>query len=355
MKKHPSELRTAIILKRPKLYFFQTCVCWLFIFTSLEAWAQDPRFTQFFANPAALNPSLSGSSQEGRFIFNFRSQWPKLPGEFVTYQIGYDQGYRDMRSSFGFLASLDQAGSGGIQSINLSAMYAYNLVFPNEWNLRAGIQFGYGNRSLNYNRLIFGDQLNVRGFDGQGSAEGIIGNQNTNFWEVGTGLTLYNEFFSLGLAVHHLNEPSHTLGTTTENLPRRISLHAGYKFVQYRRGRRGSGEYFLAFNPGVYFTQQGDNSQLDLGANLFVNPMIFGLWYRGVPIQDSDNGALALLSGFKYKNFEFLYNYDLPLSDFLAITGGAHEFSIILTFGDPDDKKRFRRKGDNLEFPDFLH
>ena len=49
-----------------------------------EAKAQDPAFTQFYANPIYLNPAFAGSHGCPRVNMNHRNQWPSISGAFVT-------------------------------------------------------------------------------------------------------------------------------------------------------------------------------------------------------------------------------------------------------------------------------
>ena len=51
---------------------------------TLSAWAQDPQFTQFYANPLYLNPAFAGTVRCPRAVLNYRNQWPALTGTFVT-------------------------------------------------------------------------------------------------------------------------------------------------------------------------------------------------------------------------------------------------------------------------------
>ncbi|NJL11907.1 MAG: PorP/SprF family type IX secretion system membrane protein [Microscillaceae bacterium] len=298
---------------------------------------QDAHFSQFYAAPLSLNPALAGLSPDARFAFNFRSQWPKLPGEFVSYQLAYDQGFTEARNGLGLLLQLDRAGSAGVRSLNAQVMYAYTLAFE-QFAVRAGLSLGYGNRNLDYFQLVFGDQLTNLGLNGQPTLENGLENINVNYWEVGTGLLFYTENFWFGVAGHHLNQPNQSLGNDNDPLPRKISVQAGYKFIRYRPGRNRRDGYDFALMPAVYYSQQGDFRQLDLGANVFLSPVIFGLWYRGVPVSQSYNGALVAMSGFKYQGFRFLYSYDLPMGRFASATGGAHEISLALQLGEWEKK-----------------
>ena len=42
---------------------------------SENAFAQDPSFTQFYANPLYLNPAFAGTARCPRLNLNYRNQW----------------------------------------------------------------------------------------------------------------------------------------------------------------------------------------------------------------------------------------------------------------------------------------
>ncbi|MFN5910373.1 MAG: type IX secretion system membrane protein PorP/SprF, partial [Bacteroidota bacterium] len=59
------------------------------------SFAQDPTFTQFYANPLYLNPAFAGSHGCPRFALNYRNEWPSLTGNYVTYSASYDQYFKN--------------------------------------------------------------------------------------------------------------------------------------------------------------------------------------------------------------------------------------------------------------------
>ncbi len=65
--------------------------CALSVMAVLTATAQDPQFTQFYANPLYLNPAFAGTARCPRVVMNYRNQWPALTGTFVTTSASYDQ------------------------------------------------------------------------------------------------------------------------------------------------------------------------------------------------------------------------------------------------------------------------
>jgi type IX secretion system PorP/SprF family membrane protein len=339
-------------LLKAKLLIFTT----LFIICSgLYLRAQDPHFSQFYASPLNLNPAMTGTSLQGRFIFNYRAQWTKLPGEFATYQAGYDYYAQKLRSGFGFFANLDRAGAVGVRSVNLNFAYAYNLQLTSEWGIRGGFQLGYGNRGLDYYKLLFGDQLSDLGSTGLPTAEPNLGNLNVHYLDVGTGLVLYSANFWLGASALHLNRPNQSITDIQEPLPIKYAVQMGYKLVKQGLNKNKE-DYKASFSPGIYYSRQGNYQQLDLGANGFLDPILLGVWYRAVPIQKSYNGAVVAMAGFKYQDWQFLYSYDFALGRFAQATGGAHEISLAINFVDEQTKKRYKRKRKKApEFPSMVY
>ncbi len=74
-------------------------------------------------------------------------------------------------------------------------------------------------------------------------------------------------------------------------------------------------------------------------------PMVLGLWYRGVPYKSVNDfvnhESVVVLVGFiqKVKDsiFKVGYSYDVTISKLGSSSGGAHEFSISYAWftGDP--------------------
>ena len=78
-------------LKKINLVMIFAVVC--FFSSQKESKAQDPAFSQFYANPLYLNPAFSGSAPKGapRGNLNYRDQWPGIGRTYVTTAVSYDQ------------------------------------------------------------------------------------------------------------------------------------------------------------------------------------------------------------------------------------------------------------------------
>lgn len=351
-------------IKFPRIQESKFCKCigiqlWgLLLLMASNIQAQDAHFSQFFNNPLYINPALTGTTDEARLLFNYRTQWPKLPGEFVTMNVSYDQHIAEYNSNIGALVSLDRAGSAGLRNTNINLYYAYTLKLNSEWAMQAGAAVGYGQRAVDQFRLVFGDQLTTTGSTGQASQEDLSG-LNASYFDISSGLVVYNENFWFGISGLHLTQPNNAFSdeSTDARLPMRLSAQVGMKIPFLESMSNRNVDYEGAIMPAIYYSQQGDFRQLDVGANVYYHPLTVGLWYRGVPIQESANGAISLMTAFRYQKVSVAYNYDLPVGRFAGITGGAHELTLIIKMGEDQSKRysyRRRRRNAPIKFPSMM-
>jgi type IX secretion system PorP/SprF family membrane protein len=171
-------------------------ICFVLILCSAKVFAQDPQFSQYYAAPLYLNPAFTGTSEDHRFIANYRNQWPNAARGFVTYAFSYDVNLNHYNSGIGFLATVDQAGTAGMRSSQLNFLYSYKWNVSNKWVVSAGLNFGYAFRSIDLNRLIFGDQLQ---FESDGTVptddQALFNLGNTQYFDFNSGVLAYNKNF----------------------------------------------------------------------------------------------------------------------------------------------------------------
>jgi len=324
-----------------------------------ELGAQDPHFSQYYAAPLYLNPGFTGTTKQHRFISNFRTQWPAIQKTYVTFAASYDNFKPGLNSGFGFLATTDKAGSGDLRSTNIGVMYSYKVQLAEKWIVSPGVYIGYGIRDLNFNKLVFGDQLDIRDNRIFDDTIDPIRNafNNVNFFDFGSGIVVYNNKFWGGFSAYHMNQPNHSLLDEESVLPIKYSLHAGVRIPLYNGPLKKDREASIA--PSFVYQKQGPFDQLDLGLHFRYDPIVAGFWYRGIPVQQSigDNvnqDAVTFMFGLRYKQLEFGYSFDMTVSRLAANTGGAHEFSINYQWASNDDsKRRKKRKEKFIPCPTF--
>ena len=288
--------------------------------------AQDPEFTQFYANPLYLNPAFAGTARCPRVCLNYRNQWPAISGTFVTYSASYDQHIDGLSGGLGLLVTNDQAGLGTLNTTNVSGIYSYQLIVTREFSMKFGFQATYAQKSIDWSKLNFGDMIDPRrGFVwNTNETPGL--SQRSNL-DVSAGILGYSKRYFFGVAVHHLTQPDEGL-LGSSPLPMKITAHAG-AMIPIQKGN----ESFIS--PNILFQKQQDFQQLNLGLYVVRGPIVGGLWYRN---QD----AFILLIGFQKEQIKMGYSYDVTVSRLGNATAGSHEISFQLQFHCKPKHKKFR-------------
>jgi type IX secretion system PorP/SprF family membrane protein len=293
------------------------------------ATAQDAYFSQQYANRLYLNPAYAGLDHAWSVAVAHREQWPALNGSFRTSQVAADYRLPGKKSAIGMLVQQDKAGIGGLQKLQATAGYAYHAALTQQWALSAGLQASVASLRVNYENLVFGDQLTDNGQVALHSAEA-----NTfapsHYLSFTAGGLLYTSQFWFGLAAAHLNKPEYGFGATTK-LPVRYTANAGYKF--YVRAYETQGKLFeFSITPAVTYYQQQNFKRADLGLYTIYTPLTLGLIYKGVPVINSINQdqALAVIAGLQLEQFKIGFSHDVGLKGFSReVGGGANEITLI--------------------------
>jgi type IX secretion system PorP/SprF family membrane protein len=298
------------------------------------AYAQDPQFSQFYANPLYLAPSFAGLTDGSRIGANYRNQWPQLPGKFITYTFSYDHWFDQYNSGAGILFMQDQAGSGNLRTTNLGVQYSYDFPINNEWHMRPGVHFFYTERAIDFDKLIFNDQITPGGQ--RPTTIEIPPLSRRGGVDFSTSAMAYSEQFWLGVSVDHLLRPNHSLyefeGDEDVNafVPVKLSLFGGTKIS---RGGRLIKRLDESLQLAFLFRQQGPFNQLDLGMYWYKNPLVLGAWYRGIPgLSSGGQDAVIFLVGYKVDQLNIGYSYDFSISRLLGSTGGAHEITLTYSW-----------------------
>jgi type IX secretion system PorP/SprF family membrane protein len=292
-----------------------------------DCYGQDPTFSQFYANPLYLAPSFAGATQEYRLGMNYRNQWPALPGVFETYSISFDKAMPNFNSGIGVLATYDVAGSGDLSTTNIGLLYSYDFNINKEWHLRPGINFKFYYLGLDIAKLIFNSQLT-----GSGVTPSVYPPPFDNVADVdfATSLLAYNDRYWGGFTLDHLLLPKTSFYGDDSHVPIKFNLFGGMQLIKKTRLRVKLKE---VLSVAVNFQMQQKFYQTDLGLYYYKDPLIFGLWYRGIPFVTSQAGdAVIGLIGIKTEQLHIGYSYDFTISNLISSTGGAHEISLIYEF-----------------------
>jgi len=290
-----------------KRQFTKFCILLLF-FAAYNLNGQDPIYSQYYTAPLQLNPAFAGNTDYPLFHANYRLQWPSIAQAYTTYSASYDQYFENTRSGLGFHVLSDDAGNGILKTTKLSGIYSYKILFNGDYNLKIGLEAGYIQTRLDWNKLIFNDQLDpstgliTNGGSVIPSSEDMPQNLSSGIFDISSGVLLYNPLYYVGISFKHLNNPQNSLLGSSESfvgLPTRISLHGGLQ-INFDRGNK------------------------------------IGFWYR-TTFNNSD--AVIFTTGAKLENIKLQYSYDYTISELGLDTGGTHEISIKMALESLGPKK----------------
>ncbi|HPM29930.1 MAG TPA: type IX secretion system membrane protein PorP/SprF [Chryseolinea sp.] len=332
-----------------------TCVLMLVLEGAVTA--QDPQFSQFYAAPLYLNPALTGASGQARAGLNYRNQWPAIDANFTSMSLYADVFIEDKRSGVGMILTRDSEGLAGLRSLSVGLQYSYELEITKNLGFRPGIQVALFNRDINFDKLTFGDQFNddTGQFLDQPTAETFNTYSSKTFVDLSFGGVFFTKNAWLGVSAWHLTEPNQSLIGEKSPLPRKYSVHGGFKF-KFKPGVVGSGVYARkserSFSPAVQYRHQGKFDQLDVGMYFTFEPIVLGTWYRGIPFKNVgdvvNNESIVLMLGFTKLGakdaLNIGYSYDYTISKLGIGSGGAHEISLTYTWPIRDPRKPPRDK-----------
>lgn len=286
---------------------------------SQDVVAQDPTFSQFYANPIYLNPAFAGTNRCARFGLNYRNEWPQLSANYVTYSASYDQYFKGISGGIGVLATHDQQGQGTIKTSMLGLVYSYHLKLSNKASLLFGVRAAWYQKFLDWDNLRFGDMIDPRrGFiykTGDVQRGGSRG-----FFDASAGMLFFTKNFFAGVSAHHLNMPDESmiLGTGSK-LPMRFTGHVGAEIKLGGNSKYVNGTSIM---PNVIVQYQQGFMEVNIGTYVKYNIFTAGAWFR-------NKDAFILSLGINTGTFKIGYSYDVTVSRLNnGASGGSHEVSL---------------------------
>lgn len=324
---------------------------WLILCAFLGV-AQDPQFTQFYANTMYLNPAFTGLTYEHRFAVALRNQWPGVKRTYQTGMFSYDYNLSDLNSGIGGFVMQDVAGTSRLIHTQGGLSYSYRFKVDKNSEMRAGLQVAMNQKRLDYTKLIFNDQF----ISGANVSQDALQIERVNYLDIGAGAIYNTTNFWIGLAAKHLNQPNASLIANVEPLPIYFNLHGGYRYIITARGS-GKTKLEEFVSASIHYRRQLRNDQLDIGAYYFKDFIQFGLWYRGLPYKRYKPGfgsreSISVLVGIEIPDrfFKIGYSYDLTVSR-LGVNNsqGAHEITMVYELA----KKKKRNKRVVVSCPKF--
>ena len=305
---------------------------------NFKGMAQDPEFTQFYANPIYLNPAFAGAKNCPRFVMNHRNQWPSISGAYVTNSFSYDQYVESVSGGIAVMVTNDMAGGNTINWSTLNLVYSYHWKLSRKFQVLLGAQGTWNQKFINWSELSFGDQIDPRrGFvyrTGDQPRGNVLDNNwgTRGFFDVSTGCVGYSNNFYFGAAAKHINRPQESMILGDARMPIRYTFHAG-STINFPSDSPFGGK--TSISPNIIYTYQDGFMQLNLGLYYKYSILTGGIWWR-------EGDAFILTLGLEMDRFNFGYSYDITTSPLTNNSGGSHELSLSYVLNCKKKTKRYR-------------
>jgi len=296
--------------------------------------AQDPGFSQFYANPLHVNPAFTGTTELSRVVLNYRNQWPQKGTTFATYSVSFDQLSKNINAGFGFQIYHDREMNQIVNTSSALFSYSYHLSFENKNFITLGLQAGLVIKQFDPGKLIFPSGIDQ--LSGELSEINPISfaDEKKTFPDFAVGAVGQQGDFFGGVAIHHFHQPNISIieGDQKGNLPTKLTLHAGARTHLLHNGLLSR---VFTLSPNVIYQQQGSFKQVNLGMYMIEKSFLFGGWYRNnIDIRPD---AIIALAGFTTASFQFGYSFDFTLSKLSNFSYGSHEISLTFFIGEKSE------------------
>lgn len=328
-------------------------MCFVLLMQSFTANGQDIHFTQFYASPLYLNPAFAGANTCFRVTMAYRNQWSGVPNGYRSSLLSIDHYAHRQRIGMGLIIVNDVAGTGNLRRTEIAPILATEIRATKNLSFRFGAQPTVGAVSVDFDKLLFGDQI------ARGGGVTTIENPTATraYFDMNSGLLAFTKNSWMGVSVFHFLEPLESLMPDEEvGLPMKWSVHGGHKFgIGESDVKRAEGLQSITavFN----YRGQATFDQLDLGFYYTKDVFNIGFWYRGLPGIKSyapgyaNDDAVAIILGLKTERMNIGYSYDFTISALTNASSGAHEITLSAQLCNP--KKRRRRPKSHVPCPSF--
>jgi len=322
----------------------------LFVLTTVMVKAQDPQFSQYYANPLYTNPAFTGTTMGIRATMVVRNQYTALNNNYKTGSASIDANLSSLNGGLGLFVMSDVAGDGFLTNNVANILYSYHTPITRNISFRAGIQAGIVQKTYDFSKFQFGDQIDDRLGFVKPTAEASGLNKRT-FANFGSGILIYSDQIYAGAAVHNMVEPNQSFYFPNNSqpefkLPRRYTVHAG-GIIYLTNQRRVDERIYIS--PNILYMQQRNFNQINLGFYVKRNNLILGAWFRQTS-QNSD--AVIGLVGFRFYRYRIGYSFDATISDASSATTGSHELSLAVELKKPRSASG-RRAPKMMKCPEF--
>jgi len=343
-----------------------TCILLLVFNTfGFKLYGQDVTFTHFMQNPIYYNPAAVGIDQGLLVSLNYRRALMYLPSKFETIALGMDQSLHDTEirglGGAGLFLTRNVEGDGNYCTTAIGIPISARVIVNDNLKFQLGIAPVFYQKSINFDNLVFYDQLNP--YYGviipKSQLSLLTANQTVNFFDFHIGIfgryesdpsdqsNVRNNTFDFGLSVQHLPEPNQSFEGFKSKLPSKYSLMMRYSHVLDTWGYQNS-----AIQPLVLIEKQGSMEDFITGLNYKYKSFSAAAYLRHEQNSLLQVTEMMMLIGTEFhlhegsfSTMQLNYSFDLLVHTSQVNRNISNEVSIILklpSIHHPKDPCHFR-------------
>ncbi|OOQ61663.1 PorP/SprF family type IX secretion system membrane protein [Mucilaginibacter pedocola] len=335
----------------------------LTVLCCVNAQAQDHMYSQFFNSPNYLNPALNGQFEgDLRMSLIYRNQYSSIGNGGLSYLTAtIDYNVPRFGGGFGLMFTRASEGTAYLNKNNISGIYSYS-VGSESFVLSFGLQAGITNRSVDYSKLVFSDQIDPRLGYIPGSVSGADAAlfNNKFYFDSGAGINLTTGDFNIGGAAQHINRPNESFTGVPAKLPMRGTLHASYRYNLTKDDNIDEDQKSYII-PSVVLYKQSQAQSVALGLQYKRRSINAGLWYRSGGL---GSGPASVVVSFIFDVFinhegaekmRLGVSHDVPAGRGLnySNTSGTTEGSVSYETTLPYGMNQYRKFNGNRRCYDF--
>lgn len=334
-------------MKNNKNYFL------LLLLLSATLFGQDFIYKNQNKVIGSMNPSFYGfgDSSKAGLIYGTEGfdQRTKIDNKFGFANYFFEE--KDF--SLAVDANLLQINSLGFSNSSANLHYIYKATLSQDWIFNPSISVGFGNSRLDFNSLVFEDQINVL----TGSIAGISNDpinvdNKVNYLDIGAGASIHNSkdlFF--GFNLKHLNRPETSFNGNKSNVRDLfMSLQVGYEkdINPYGQGVLPDYSFLYLYNT---FSKQGLKNRFDLYQEVILGNVSFGINEHFNSFEGFSVSQIGTSLSVFVEEIEFGVNYSIEIGNKASTVSAYNTFELYVVFDFNPFKKN--KRGNNSRFYDM--
>lgn len=336
-------------MKLNKKYFLQLCC----VLAPAFAFAQDIHFSQLTETPLLFNPAQAALQHKVQICANYKDQWKSVSNTaaYKTINVSADFSMSKKKSGnhlgLGLNFFSDKAGDGKMATTTGQICLSGVLLANKNNNISAGIYGGFGQRSLQFEKLYWDNQYDGMTFNSAISSGEPSTFSNHTYADFGAGIAWFfsNDHSTLssndqktitaGLGIQHLNRPLYSYyGDNAAKLP--------VRFVQHATADIGVKNWGIILEPAYIVMIQSGHHEITGGllvkyimneASKYTGRKKSAAFAIGAYYRYTD--AFAIVTRCEFSNYSIGFSYDLNVSDLQTVSKTRGGFEISLRFVSP--------------------